>query len=715
MRQVKPTQKPVPSSDIKDLFFNSGLLDIWATSLERKYIDRFGNCHLTAAGMEWIFNELVEKFNVDINQAIIAAGYITVDSFQQGAQLPNNELTQRNHILRDETTGEYYRWDGDLPKQVPAGSTPQSTGGIGKGAWVSVGDASLRGDLGSEYGVSNVTGAVYRVNSIDGMKSLPFVPKNGDICITSGYYSIFDGGGAEYAYSASSVATTDGFLVHDCIHGGKWLLIDNRSRLPFQVAGARVNGVTDDRQALISAMNAKRPMSLSRGVMVISGDAINLDDFVENQLLGMDIEGMGIDSVIEFTTGKGGFYSKNAFFRGCVLNNIHIRNGAKDKTGCGFRNPRGAEQILWDNVTFSWWKVSHDVHAWNSSLNSITSRSCEYAGCYTGTSMSNGSFYAIQCDVGHCPGFRYNIETDLVEVSNTPLSYTQFSSLAADGCKVSYRFGACRNVMITSCGAEGYTGEFVLDLSFIPPIDSRQNIIIESFDIYVEAPYLSLLYVIKEPTHSYGCYQSVTLKDARIYTDRAIPLFSSSGNGINVGNFRFNSSNIRPFTKNATSGVSIDTPLTIGASNSALSKLGYNIANYEQLRPVKAICPLNVPPQTTLVVIRLQDTAVSGLAEGITCFGKISFFPINKSANNALRDCGEIIFSIAADWADGFKSINTQKVGELDSVTIYHRLSGNVHELVFAINHNIQYITELDYWCNGKYSVDHRDYYVEVA
>ncbi|MBQ0684660.1 hypothetical protein J7315_01000 [Providencia rettgeri] len=156
MREVKPTQKPVPSSDIKDLFFNSGLLDIWATSLEPKYIDRFGNCHLTAAGMEWLFKELVEKFKVDMNTAIVAAGYITIDSFQQGADLPNNELTQRNHILRDETTGEYYRWDGDLPKQVPAGSTPQSTGGVGKGAWVSVGDASLRSDLLKDTGASLV-------------------------------------------------------------------------------------------------------------------------------------------------------------------------------------------------------------------------------------------------------------------------------------------------------------------------------------------------------------------------------------------------------------------------------------------------------------------------------------------------------------------------------------------------------------------------------
>ncbi|MEX5731317.1 tail fiber domain-containing protein [Providencia hangzhouensis] len=158
MRQnVKPTQEPVPSSDIKNLFFNSGLLDIWATSLEHKYIDRFGNCHLTAAGMEWLFKELVEKFKIDMNTAIVAAGYITIDSFQQGADLPNNELTQRNHILRDETTGEYYRWDGDLPKQAPAGSTPQSTGGIGKGAWVSVGDASLRSDLRSSEGAKHIS------------------------------------------------------------------------------------------------------------------------------------------------------------------------------------------------------------------------------------------------------------------------------------------------------------------------------------------------------------------------------------------------------------------------------------------------------------------------------------------------------------------------------------------------------------------------------
>ncbi len=137
-----PTQNAVPSESARDLKFNAGKIDEFVTSLEHEYKDRFGRCHMTIEGMRWVFEQLMERFNVDINQAIIAAGYIPMDSFQLGA-----EITKRNEILRDETTGEYYRWDGDLPKSVPAGSTPESAGGVGMGSWVGVGDASLRQNL----------------------------------------------------------------------------------------------------------------------------------------------------------------------------------------------------------------------------------------------------------------------------------------------------------------------------------------------------------------------------------------------------------------------------------------------------------------------------------------------------------------------------------------------------------------------------------------
>lgn len=72
-------------------------------------------------------------------------GYVLVTSFQTGAT-----LTLPSQALKDESNGEYFRWDGSLPKAVLAGSTPSSSGGVGPGAWVSVGDASLRGNLKSE-------------------------------------------------------------------------------------------------------------------------------------------------------------------------------------------------------------------------------------------------------------------------------------------------------------------------------------------------------------------------------------------------------------------------------------------------------------------------------------------------------------------------------------------------------------------------------------
>lgn len=126
-----PTQNSVPSESPRDLKFNAGKIDEFVTSLVNTYVDRFGNEHYTIEGLRWL-----------AQQAIAQYGWILVDSFQDGA-----ELNLPNQALRDENTGEYYRWDGALPKHVDAGSTPASSGGTGKGAWISVGDAALRSEL----------------------------------------------------------------------------------------------------------------------------------------------------------------------------------------------------------------------------------------------------------------------------------------------------------------------------------------------------------------------------------------------------------------------------------------------------------------------------------------------------------------------------------------------------------------------------------------
>ncbi|AWD92560.1 tail fiber protein [Pectobacterium phage Nepra] len=65
-------------------------------------------------------------------------------SFQDGAKL----LNKNNRIIdRSTNPAQLYIWDGLFPKAVPVGSTPETSGGVGVGAWISVGDAALRSEL----------------------------------------------------------------------------------------------------------------------------------------------------------------------------------------------------------------------------------------------------------------------------------------------------------------------------------------------------------------------------------------------------------------------------------------------------------------------------------------------------------------------------------------------------------------------------------------
>lgn len=92
--------------------------------------------------------------SVDLGElAVSREEYVTLPgSFASGAT-----LNVKNELLTH--TGGKYRWDGEFPKIVSSGSTPENAGGIGLGAWVSVGDASLRSELAGENGVNLVNGA----------------------------------------------------------------------------------------------------------------------------------------------------------------------------------------------------------------------------------------------------------------------------------------------------------------------------------------------------------------------------------------------------------------------------------------------------------------------------------------------------------------------------------------------------------------------------
>lgn len=110
--------------------------------LAKEYADAAGS----SAGNAKDSEDEARRIAASIKEAALF-GYITSRSFEKGFN-----VTKWNEVLLWEENGEYYRWDGEFPKVVPAGSTPDSTGEVKLGAWVSVGDASLRSDLSQENG-----------------------------------------------------------------------------------------------------------------------------------------------------------------------------------------------------------------------------------------------------------------------------------------------------------------------------------------------------------------------------------------------------------------------------------------------------------------------------------------------------------------------------------------------------------------------------------
>ncbi|HDR2474789.1 TPA: hypothetical protein QCI26_004540 [Enterobacter soli] len=142
---TQPTQDAVPSESPRDLKFNAGKIDEFVTSMGWTYTDRFGQKHYTIEGINYLYQ-----------QAMAAYGYVilTGKTFTTGATINNP-----NEVLLNTADGEYYKWTGSFasaPKVVPASSTPAGTGGIGPGAWIGVGDASLRTALAALSGAGIV-------------------------------------------------------------------------------------------------------------------------------------------------------------------------------------------------------------------------------------------------------------------------------------------------------------------------------------------------------------------------------------------------------------------------------------------------------------------------------------------------------------------------------------------------------------------------------
>ena len=255
------TGNPLGSSAAKDLYDNAQNLDHLSNDqVNEKWPDRFGKERLTWHG--------IERMSL---QAIAGYGYITMDSFQAGAN-----LTQANQVLRDQSDGEYYRWDGVFPKSVPVGSTPDSTGGIGSGKWLSVGDAVLRNQL---YEIDGLK-LVGKCSSVAQLRTI-VAENNGQLITLDSYRPGSNKGGGIFQWNATSNDPDDGGVVIAVtgVVTGRWIRQVNGRYTP-EMYGA--DGTkTNDPSAVKSVLQHQK-------YVLFSGVYYMNDEFVTN---GHNIEG----------------------------------------------------------------------------------------------------------------------------------------------------------------------------------------------------------------------------------------------------------------------------------------------------------------------------------------------------------------------------------------------------------------------------------------
>lgn len=88
------------------------------------------------------------------NRTLTDAGLtLAAGSFEEGGT-----LTSSSQALLCYAYDQAYTWAGSFPKTVPVNSTPDSTGGISAGAWVSVSGTTLRKELTSQGGAGIING-----------------------------------------------------------------------------------------------------------------------------------------------------------------------------------------------------------------------------------------------------------------------------------------------------------------------------------------------------------------------------------------------------------------------------------------------------------------------------------------------------------------------------------------------------------------------------
>ncbi|GAA0517169.1 hypothetical protein GCM10009414_28490 [Tatumella terrea] len=132
-----PTNKPVPSADIRDVVFAGAKVDEWATSTDGTYVDRFGKQHLTAEGI-----------NNQFQQFLLNSGYEPLADYVDGPIT----FERRNQITA--YNGEFYRPKASVTLPYTTTGNTATTWAADEANFVALGDAVIRKELAAQLGYS---------------------------------------------------------------------------------------------------------------------------------------------------------------------------------------------------------------------------------------------------------------------------------------------------------------------------------------------------------------------------------------------------------------------------------------------------------------------------------------------------------------------------------------------------------------------------------
>lgn len=504
-------------------------------------------------------------------------------------------------------------------------------------------------------------------------------------------------------YIEGSLVIKDGLLQK--LTGGVW----RPKAATYYDFGAKIDGITDDTDAFIAYHKKFKKANLD-GRMHLR--PIDIDQFISNQNLGLDISGDGNTKSCFVFDGEKGFYSaSNSFFRGLSLKNIALEKKDPTKTGIGlYIGSGGAEQINLEFVGYDGWGFGRATHQWNSSFVGEVFRDCKHPLAVYGTSSNHSNCYANRCTSPYL--FGYAVSSDgVVTVPSIPFAYSDLSGIAADDCGNDgsvYKIGYCSGIDLNSLSCERAQGEYIFDLTDVSQ-SAISKTYLNNFSMYVNEYNPNLVGIFKSPT---GKRPNFIIDGITISSDKNIVLFSGTGAGCEIKNYSFNDKVLSSLTTDVSALTVND--VQIGDGVESIGEQGYILAAnndaYSRVKTIKGRCFID--PATQKLTF-FGGSLYERLAAGIMVACKVTLHPLNRNGNNSGEKHGEVFFSSAMDYnaTDMSGHLNVVRTGTLTTLTTVSRnlSTGSIlsFDLVVEVTSpGTRFLINFEYTYNGIQNVN---------